>query len=249
MNIFRKLKQFNRILNDNVNLVRNTEDIYSFGLMKSLLQHFDQLPFTFMSLRPFVIVFAINELLINRRKCILEFGSGVSTIILARAIRMYGLDCRLVSVESDESWLNMTNSILEREGLSSFVDLVYAPLVFKESEGGRIHWYDELTLDYRLRSFAEFDMVLIDGPSAYEKDHELSRYFAMPFLKGRLASGYSIFLDDADRNGEKKVMDMWSREFGLKFTIFGETLGVHYSGKYLDCCPLKFIDRKLNSPV
>jgi predicted O-methyltransferase YrrM len=212
--------------------------------MKNLLQKGDMLPFTFMSLRPFAMAFAINEILVNKRRMVIELGSGASTIILARAIRIYGLNCRLVSVESDEAWLNQTGQILVHEGLSDIVQLIHAPLVLKDFKGKSIHWYDELTLKENLRSLSGFDMVVVDGPAAYENDHELSRYFALPFLVNKMAPDHCIFLDDANRAGERKVMDLWNSEFGKKFTLFAETLGVHYSGKFLDCSPLKFVDKR-----
>lgn len=243
MNILRKLFQFNGILNDHVNLVRNSEDIYCLGLMKNLLQQGDLLPFTFMSLRPFAMSFAINELLVNKRRLVVEFGSGASTVILARAIRAYGLDCKLISVESDEEWSEQTGRILEKEGLSSCAELIHAPITLREFNGRPAFWYDELTLNERMRSFGSADMVFIDGPAAYEQDVEMSRYFAIPFMAHRMAENHVVFLDDANREGEKKVMRKWKNDFGKEFMIFGSTLGVHYTGRHLDCCPLKFIDK------
>ncbi|MCX6322761.1 MAG: hypothetical protein NTZ41_00995, partial [Sphingobacteriales bacterium] len=82
---------------------------------------------------------------------------------------------------------------------------------------------------------------LIDGPSAYKSEIAHSRYYALPFVKDLLDDNYVIFLDDANRTGEKEVMQMWSNEFGKKFHIYAETLGVFYQGNHFECNPIKNI--------
>jgi len=243
MNILRKLSKLNQAVNDNLNLVRNTEDIYCLGLLDNLLQSGGPLPFTFMSLRPFALAFIVNEMLINKRRSLLEFGSGISTVILARAMKMHGIDARLISVESDREWSELTGNLLAKDGLSSYVELVHAPLTHRDWKGRSLLWYDELTLKERLRNADSPDLILIDGPAAYNKHYGLNRYFAMPFLKERLAPEHCIFLDDANREGEKQVLNYWKEELGMESEIFADTLAVHYKGKHFDCCPMKFISK------
>jgi predicted O-methyltransferase YrrM len=243
MNILRKLSRLNQAVNDNLNLVRNTEDIYCLGLLDKLLQSGGPLPFTFMSLRPFAVAFVVNELLINKRNSIMEFGSGISTVIIARAMKVHGMNAKLVSVESDKEWSDLTGELLEKEGLTSYVELIHAPLTHRDWKGRSLLWYDELTLRERLRSFTPVDMVLIDGPAAYNQHYGLNRYFAMPFLKDRLAENHCIFLDDANRDGEKQVLDYWKNEYGMESKVFADTLAVYYEGSHHDCCPMKFVSK------
>ncbi len=63
-------------------------------------------------------------------------------------------------------------------------------------------------------------MVLIDGPRAYKREIAHSRYFALPFLKDILEEKHVIFLDDANRNGEKDILQMWNNEFGIEFRLW-----------------------------
>ena len=44
-----------------------------------------------------------------------------------------------------------------------------------------------------------------------------SRYPALPLLAGRLAPGATVILDDAEREGERWVLERWEREHGVRF--------------------------------
>jgi hypothetical protein len=50
------------------------------------------------------LLIIINDILLHQRQSIIEFGSGISTILIGRLIRKNGLDTRLISVENDVRW-------------------------------------------------------------------------------------------------------------------------------------------------
>ena len=61
------------------------------------------------------------------------------------------------------------------------------------------------------------DLLVVDGPPAFEDGFGLARHPALPVLRGRLAPGATVVLDDIERPGEREVVRRWEREFGLTF--------------------------------
>ena len=59
-----------------------------------------------MSLRPFVLVSLLNEIIINKRNTIIEFGAGISTIMPGRLSKMNNLSTVIVSVKENFNWFN-----------------------------------------------------------------------------------------------------------------------------------------------
>ena len=54
-------------------------------------------------------------------------------------------------------------------------------------------------------------MLVIDGPPGFIQKH--SRYPALPLLFSQLANNCVIFLDDAGREDEKEIIDLWNNEY------------------------------------
>src|SRR5829696_2386183 len=63
---------------------------------------------------------------LNRRRVIVELGSGVSTVFLARLLRNEG--GHLYTVEDDEAWAAHVARWLEQEGTTDRVTLIRAPV-------------------------------------------------------------------------------------------------------------------------
>jgi predicted O-methyltransferase YrrM len=242
MNVFKKLKMFNNLLNNHSNKLRHVEDVYSLELLNKMTESENYIPFTSMSLRPFALAFLLNEILINNRKSIIEFGAGVSTIMMARLAKKNKLPVKIISVEENQDWVNVVKNILVDEGIDAFVEIIYAPVVRRNFKGIENHWYEDEKLKLKLKNNAAFDLVMIDGPTAFNEKLALSRYYAMPFLFENLAKEHVIFLDDVSRNGEKKAMTLWGKDYGKKFNVYAGTLGVCYVGHHYESNPVKFID-------
>ncbi len=210
-----------------------------FNLFYDLLESKDADLVTSFSISPYAIIFLVNELLINKRKYIFEFGSGLSTIILAQAIKKVRLDTKIVSVENDSYWLDKIIDRVKSYGLENIVKFIYAPVFPCPSLGKRNKWYDQSILKAEIDPDEKFDMVVVDGPPAYNEFIELSRYQALPFLYNSLAENHIIFLDDATRPGERKVLNMWEDQFDVKFTIYGQRIAASHKGKVKDSSPEK----------
>ena len=154
---------------------------------------------------------------IEGREAIVECGSGESTIAIARALRGRGSG-RLYSLEHDPRWHADTAARLERAGAGERVELLRAPL--------RDGWYDPDVVE-RLPS--GIDLLLVDGPPGDLDPSGEARYPALPALAGRLREGSLVILDDIHRDGERRVLERWRREYSIEFVLHpGQRLAIGY---------------------
>jgi len=164
------------------------------------------LPWTDSSMRPSAIVRVLSDVVFNRRSRIVECGSGNSTIFLGRLLVSRGMtDVHVHSLDQEARWADTTREALEREGLDGVVSVVTAPLV----DG----WYDRSALP----QVDGIDLLIVDGPPAYEDGNSHARSPALTVFGPSLAEGATIFVDDAERAGEQEVIAQWEREHGLRF--------------------------------
>jgi predicted O-methyltransferase YrrM len=172
---------------------------------------------TSSSIRPSAITMMLNDIVINDRKKIIEFGSGISTLYIAKSLKDKG--GTLISVEHDLGWISVVRSLLSSEQLDSIVEFVHAPLTESSLSLNGLSWYNEETLTNFLKN-RKFDFILVDGPLAYTRDLKLSRYPVLPFLNSLncIEKNVSIYLDDIERSGESEVVRLWEREYNYNFS-------------------------------
>ena len=94
-------KNINEIHTDDIFLQALTER--SLQILSPLINNWTYLPITNYSAGPIFYTHICNDIIINQRKYIVELGSGVSTILLARLIRKNRLNTRIISVDHDTS--------------------------------------------------------------------------------------------------------------------------------------------------
>jgi predicted O-methyltransferase YrrM len=143
-----------------------------------------------------------------RERCphvVVECGSGVSTLILARCLQLNGTG-HLYSLEHDAQFAQTVRDQAARHGVSEWVTVLVAPIRPVTLGGRQWLWY---ALD--ALPDVEIDMLVIDGPPS--RVQPLVRYVAGPMLFRRLTPGALTFLDDADRGKEHRVLRMWARQF------------------------------------
>jgi predicted O-methyltransferase YrrM len=214
-------------------------DTYSLALLHPLLSDLPFIPFTGASLRPFCLAHIINDIVINGRKHIIEFGSGVSTVVIGRLMKMSKLASTLISIEHNQAWVEVLNSLLAREDLHHHVKVIWVPLATSELTLDANKWYDTKILEEGLSS-AVFDMVIVDGPPAWETGKGKARYPALPFIYDKLSERCSVYLDDAERAGEREVLALWHQRFPFRFTITGNTLAFACRGESFYTEPLAY---------
>jgi len=165
-----------------------------------------------MTASGFAVVCA--EVASRDRPSVLECGSGFSTLKLAELTHERG--GRLVSLEHDELWATRVRSNLAAAGLAETARVTLAPLQRHPLARDGLLWYAEQALRFLPR---RIDLLLVDGPPAFEPETDLSRYPALPALAERLAPDAIVVLDDIDRRGELQVLEAWERECGFRFEI------------------------------
>ena len=148
------------------------------------------------------------------RRVIVECGSGLSTVLIARRLHELGAG-HVHSLEHDEGFAAACRRQLERESLTGLAQVIEAPLRTHPASG--IGWYDREALARLPRAGVE--LLLVDGPPAGTRVIERSRYPALGELRPRLAPGAVVICDDALRPGERWVLDRWRDEEGLSFEL------------------------------
>ncbi len=180
------------------------------------------LPWGAGTMRPAGLVAVCNDVVLNRRRRIVELGSGVSTVLLARLLtrQLPPGGFRVAAVEHDPRWADWVRAQLAREDIGADVTVVHAPLAAHPLAADDLAWYHPAALEAGLDTALggdPVDLLLVDGPPAWQDGRGLARYPALGALRHRLAPGATVLLDDVERPGEREVLRRWERETGLAF--------------------------------
>ena len=199
---------------------RSIHDVSALVQLRPLLSHY--IPFSAMAMSPAEIARICNDVTINRRRTIVELGSGASTVFIAKVMPA---DSVLYSVDHDEQWLKIVAGWLEAEGLRDRVVMIHAPLEPIQTGSHRHPWYQRSVIESALPPDS-IDCLIVDGPPAGASGPAaMARYPAVPVLKSRLAENCSIYLDDVVREGEKRIAALWGEELGISFQLRLDTGG------------------------
>ena len=149
-----------------------------------------------------------------RPRAVLEFGSGVSTVVLAaRVASIYGEDrLRVFSIDESDTYLHETWQMLDAAGLAASACLAHRRVRDQVVCGRRTQCYD-LDPDF-LTAFLPTapDFLLIDGPSGGGN----RRYGTLPLVLGHVGRPCTFFLDDALRGNEIAVASLWQELTGVE---------------------------------
>lgn len=210
--IYKKIKKKIQNVWVNKESMKLQEDIYALSQLEPLSSSYTV--WSSSSIRPSAMVQILNEIIVNNRKNIVEFGCGITTVYIAKILKQYG--GHLYSVEDNKEWINIVLTMLKQNNLEDYVTFVYAPLCKSQFSLENCDWYDENIVQKVLKG-VDINMVIVDGPPAYLKEIELSRYPAIPILSNQLSDNFCIVLDDIYRNGEKKILKLWEKNLNIDF--------------------------------
>jgi hypothetical protein len=206
-------------------------------LLQDLLRDYGFVPVSGSAMSFESILTICNDILVNERKAVIEFGSGISTLAIASLIRRKGLSCRFVSVDGNAAWQAIVSRCLHDAGTAEGVELIHAPVIpHRLAIAGNI-WYD---LDSHRDSIAasKFDSVIVDGPEACNDQIALARYPALPFLRDHLDfERCFVLLDDAERAGEREVRRRWKAELGIDLRMKVSKSACGFRGKFFNPVP------------
>lgn len=193
------------------------DDIAAMCALGPLLRPY--LPWTSGAMRPAGLVTVLNGVWFRAPGMLVELGSGVSTVVVARLLRELGTG-HLLAVEHDSSWAVRMRRQLDREGLAEVAHVVHAPLRRHERAWDDTQWYDEAVLSAALAAAGRpIDVLVVDGPPAWRPGAGHTRYPALGSLASWLTPGALIVLDDIDRTGEREVLARWEAEHPVGFVV------------------------------
>ncbi len=176
------------------------------------------LPWSVSSMRPSGVVKVLNDIVVHRRREIVECGGGISTYLIGQLLKQQG--GRLTTIEHNKDWCGVLEQLMRDQGLGDVVTVVHAPLrPTKHPFQGNAEWYDEAVTAESVKGL-KIDLLLVDGPPAYDAQIQFARYPAAPFFRPYFADGYTIVLDDVNRKGERAIADRWSRELGIAIKLY-----------------------------
>ena len=245
MSVYSKIKNGIKNLKFEIDLnSKKADDAYAMAIIQPLLNGNQYLPINGGALRPFCMAYILNEILISQRKSIIEFGSGISTILIARLIKLNNLSVKFISIEHNKDWIDVLNSQLKNEGLHDIVEIVHADLVKQNSELGEVISYEFKKIEEVITDI-KFDLVIVDGPPANIENNKYSRFPVLLYLKNNLSNNYCFLLDDAERRGENTIIkDYKNRYPNLMFTLVGKTLGVFRNEVGFNPIPIYYSKKK-----
>ncbi|GAB4294917.1 MAG: hypothetical protein Kow0096_11380 [Thiohalomonadaceae bacterium] len=143
----------------------------------------------------------VDHVLTCKPQTIVECGSGLTTLMLARCCALNG-GGHVYSLENGADYAANTRSGISRYGLNEYSTVLHAPLMPYTIANGDYQWYDLTALTAR-----NIDLLIIDGPPGFIQRH--SRYPALPLLRDRLAARCTLFMDDAARPDEQEAVEVW----------------------------------------
>jgi predicted O-methyltransferase YrrM len=169
-----------------------------------------------------LLTLLVDHIFEHQPKIVVEFGTGASTLVIARALQKAG-GGRLISFDQHADFIAATRDWLAEFGMSA--DLKAVPLR-PSPDGWPGLWYDHGPLPHGI------DLMLIDGPP----------WSIHPFTRGAAASlfdhvapGGTVMLDDGARPGERIVARRWRKTYpefdftldrsGTKGTLIGRKRG------------------------
>ena len=122
---------------------------------------------------------------------VLDLGSGLSTLILAKSAPA----ARIVSVDNSPEFAAKTTHILRSHNITN-VDLRVAPL---NAHSSGVDWYQSSAL----AGIDEIDLLFIDGPPGSKNPH--ARHPAFDECLHLLSPRAIVIIDDIGRDGEREL--------------------------------------------
>ena len=149
----------------------------------------------------------------NDPRLVVELGGGTSTVWTAYLLEETG--GKVVSIDHDAEFAEITRWSVARHGLSGVVDVRVAPLAPWQGDEST-PWYDTSALG----DLSEIDFLIVDGPPANLS--ESARTPALAAFADRLVDGALIVLDDVDRPSEEQTVAQWLEDFPALTRVPGD---------------------------
>lgn len=205
----------NFVQKNNDNLVKSIDFRQREIKAMILLQEYfpdDFIPDTSFSMSYQEIQHILNDILIYKPRRILEFGTGVSTLLITNFLKKKSLDISFYSIDNDVNWVDFI-----KQYFTESESCIVFPFELKEGSefalGNIGYWYG--IPDNHLITRNSFDLIIVDGPFGGVCKH--ARYGALNFLKkfDLINEKSIVFIDDTNRLEERFLTDSLFSELGF----------------------------------
>lgn len=197
-----------------------TQQLEAYLGVQNFLNHGERIPGMHgWPISPDFALYLIELIDSNDYDLIIEFGSGTSTVVMAKALartqrKRQGKSATVqVAFEHLESYYLQTQSDLENSKPLHDVQLTLAPLItYFATNGSTYSYYNcqaKLAELRKINSPAKLKILMvIDGPPGSTGKH--ARYPAVPLaLEYFSDASIDILLDDYARDDEKEIAKLW----------------------------------------
>ena len=178
----------------------------TYGQLQQQLQFEQEMPVTPEWSAAADFLFIIKDHCLSKKpETIVECSSGLTSLVLSKCCQINNAG-HVYSLENGEEFQQQTLKQLKKFGLQTWADIFHAPLIRHTVMQHTYDWYNP----HAVRDL-KIDMLVIDGPPGFIQKY--SRLPALPVLFKQLADGACIFLDDAARDEEKEIVEIWLKEY------------------------------------
>lgn len=155
---FRK-KLLHKALGVDISLLQNTYSLQQISKLLHALSGY--YPYTSSALDPASLNLVLNDIVINNRKSIVELGSGISTLVIAKLLKTNGIEATFHSLEEDESWATYLTACLSKEQLATYCTVHHVPV---RTNIDHVLWYDHSDIDVIKKKSALSTVYLLTAP-------------------------------------------------------------------------------------
>jgi hypothetical protein len=180
--------------------------VESYNALRQKLNLLEDIPYTpdWSAAADFLEII-VNHCLTEKPSTIVECSSGLTSLMLARCCEMNSFG-KVYSLEDGKIYADNTREFIRQYQLSNYASIIHAPLTTINLNNTDFMWYSLGNLPERT-----IEMLVIDGPNGFLQKN--SRYPALPLLFEKLSDNCTIFLDDAARDDEKEIVELWQQQF------------------------------------
>lgn len=225
--IFSKFENFRKdiseIKRNQRDIAIESENIFAYHQLGNMFESEIFLPLTKWSLSPKQVLHICNDICLNNRKTIVEFGLGFSSICIAQLLKVNKLETQYYCIENNPAWVEKIKRIINVLQLENNITICEVPitdvpinLAYKNQQT----WYDPQILTDKIGDIHNIDLIVVDAPFA--SNLPFARFSAIPYLKEKIALNYSVFLDDTNRMPEREIATEWQKILNCEITIFSD---------------------------
>ncbi len=204
-------------------MLNATQQLEAFMAVQNFMNYGERLPGMHgWPISPDFALYLIELINRNDYDLILEFGSGTSTVIIAKTLARIARHEKgkgatvQVAFEHSEKYYVETRENLEQAGVGDRVRLEFAPPKDFIASNGITYPYYSCTatlsdLNEQLTVSKLNVLMLVDGPPASFGKH--ARYPAVPLVLAKFKGAHiDVLLDDYIREDEKEIAQLWMKD-------------------------------------